>query len=274
MRKFQMATLMLCLSLTLTACTVPTRDAATHTTSAVTTVAATETPTTTVTTTTQAPTATKKKSTTTKKKTTTTKKKTTTTKKRTTTTAKPVHQHSYTNYVCTGCGAIDKTHSFEYLSNWLIDNGTVEGNYACIEFNPKADNPLVYCNASIRYYPESMDADECIAFAYYEKEYESDIYFQVMLFLYQGFGESYYIAQGGLYEIEEYGVTGYIPIAKYTTNRPISYESCELAIPYETNVDMLDGVRIDINNTLSYAKQLLKDKKVGITLADLGFTSF
>lgn len=274
MRKSPMAVLMICLSLTLTACSLPARDAAADTT-AVTTTVMTETPTTTVTTT-QAPSATKKKSTTTKKKTPTTTKKATTTTKKATTTAKSSHTHSYVNYVCTGCGGIDKAHSFEYLSNWLTENGEVQGDHAKVSFNPKANDPSVDCEIGIQYYPESMDSDETIAVVYYEHEYQSDVYFHTMLFLYKDDTECYYISQGGFYDVEEYHLDGSFSKAKHTTKRPISYsyDTCVLAHPYATVNDMVGGVRIDINNTLIGVGELLKQRKVGITLADLGFTSF
>ena len=279
MRKFPLALLTIGLSVALTACSLPVSESNSNATTAVGIVMATDTTTTSTTeTTATTTTATQKKSTTTKKKATTTKKKTTTTKAPTTTktpvTTKPVHQHSYTNYVCTGCGAIDKAHSFGYLCNWLVENGTVQGDHTSIAFNPKAGDTSLYCNVTIMYYPETRDINECIAIHYYEQDHSSQIFFIAMLFLYEDYSDCSYIAEGGLYEVEEYHVDGYIPIAKHTQNRPISCETCELAFPYETEWDMLDGVRIDINNALCYAAQLLKNQKVGITLADLGFTAF
>ena len=272
MRKFSLTALAIGLSVAMTACSVPANENGTNTATSVSIVFVTETATATTTEATVATTtATKKKSPTTKKKATTTKKKTTTTKAPTT---KPVHKHSYVNYKCTGCGAIDKTHSFGYLCNWLIENGEVQGNYTSISFDPKANDSSLYSNVRIIYYPETKDVNECIAIHYYESEHATQVFFSTMLFLYEGNGDCSYIAEGGIYEVEEYHVDGYIPIAKHTANRPISYETCELNLPYETEWDMLDGVRIDINNTLLYAAQLLKNQKVGITLADLGFTAF
>lgn len=76
-----------------------------------------------------------------------------TTKKPAPTTAKPTtakptttaHKHTYsTKYVCTGCGEIDKSHAYEYLREWVKQNGKVEADVVSIReyLNGSTDNTV------------------------------------------------------------------------------------------------------------------------------------
>ena len=61
-----------------------------------------------------------------------------------TTTSKPTtHTHSYSKYVCTGCGAVDKSHAYEYLIEWVKTNGTEE--YGDFEYRFKGKNNTADC---------------------------------------------------------------------------------------------------------------------------------
>jgi hypothetical protein len=51
--------------------------------------------------------------------------------------------HSYSNYACSKCGTVDKSHAYEYLMEWVKTNGTRDGEN--IEYVFEGKNNAAHC---------------------------------------------------------------------------------------------------------------------------------
>ena len=223
-----------------------------NTTSATTTTSKGTTSTTTVQTTTTS------KSTTTSNVTTTTTKPTTTTttKKTTTTTKKPtttVHTHSYYKYVCTGCGAVDKTHAYGYLMEWVKDNGRSDGKNIVYTIQNRSGQKI-----TLSYSPEY---NNLFVDCYMNPGTSTEAYSMLLL-------DNYF------YGFSFYGDTmyGYVNAASYSQSKSLTYSSADLKT--YTPDQMLALAKSSVDVLIVSLQNCLLTNQLPITLADLGFKSF
>jgi len=163
--------------------------------------------------------------------------------------------HTYENYKCTVCGAVDKANATKYLEWWLKENGEYD--------------------SSVPYY-------------YYLDPYESDVLCYSLSFSISGntlFIDRANIEQGvmgytilafsdGSYRTEfgNHCIKGSISKFSFTRSTPVSHTSFngqEEALSL-----MSDLARASIVDTLDWLARFLAAHNVGITLADLGFVSY
>ena len=76
----------------------------------------------------------------------------------------------------------------------------------------------------------------------------------------------------GIAIADSYDLTGYLNPAEFTTNSPISYR--EYTGPKEDEFDYKEYARESLVSLVSQLAWYLQENEVGITIADLGFTSF
>lgn len=202
-------------------------------------------------TTTIAPTTTITAKPTTTTKVTTTKEPSTTTKKPTTTTT-TAHKHTYSKYICTGCGEIDKAHAYEYLVEWTLQNGKTDGTQVS----------YLYQNNNVKY-GLSYNAQSDVLYVF-TAEYKngSFVYCSLSLDYY-----SYYSAID-----DDTVLFGYLTPSQFTNSYPLSYKTYtgDNSIKY----DFIEFSRLSVNRLLEWLDWMLDRNSVGVTLSDLGFTSY
>lgn len=160
-------------------------------------------------------------------------------------------KHNYQNYKCISCGAIDKEHAYEYLTNWVLENGEPTGAYT-----------------HVRYF----SGDVCFSFTYsanYDYICASLSFYSAGQFFYTDIGFDNYNFYTSFDDNE---VSGCLNASTFTSNSPIPYS-------YYTGddnekYDMIDLSRTSVCDILDWAKWYLVEYNVGITLADLGFTAY
>ena len=174
---------------------------------------------------------------------------TTTTTKKTTT----AHTHSYYKYVCTGCGAVDKTHAYEYLMEWVKVNGTKDGT--SIEYVFKGKNNSADC-----YGLTYSETNDCI----YVWHYDGTMTYSAFTAIYL---DDYYYS----FSFGGDRVSGYIKPTIYTQNTALTYidYDCSVLAPEK----YLSAAQSDINVILLYLDGFLA-ANLSINIYDLGFKSF
>ena len=176
---------------------------------------------------------------------------TTTTTAKTTTTA---HQHTYSKYVCTGCGEVDKAHAYEYLLEWTKENGETDGIITTWHY-VQGDFDLSF------FYETQYDR-----LLFCVGVYQDDIQLFTSLALDT---HSYTIVYEGT---EKYELIGFIPANEFTSKSPISYTK------YNGNEsakdDFIEYSRDTINRVIESLDFVLKNENIGITLSDLGFWAY
>ena len=160
--------------------------------------------------------------------------------------------HSYDQYICLNCGQIDKTHSYEYLIAWVIKNGAVQDSAieCVIDKFSNAKYSISYStqfnNLTVNYISETNGN---VAFA----SIHLDSYFYGFSFL-------------------DNKILGYLDARNYTKDSSISYSSYE---GLERDKDsMLNLAKTSVNVLIESLKYFLLSNNIGITVADLGFTSY
>lgn len=159
--------------------------------------------------------------------------------------------HSYSKYKCTSCGAVDKSHAYEYLMIWVKENGTTNGGYTEIIYEEDEDKySLAY---SAQYNTLSV--------------YKSGSYSGNFTFTYLNLEESFYRNDFG-----EITMEGYIKPSTFTTNTALSYTS------YDGSSSVLNSVlelsRYNVCDLVKWLDWCLDTYDIGITIKDLGFTSY
>ena len=173
--------------------------------------------------------------------------------------------HSYLNYVCSKCGNVDKSHSYEYLLEWLKQNGEASGDHVSIyeykknyqyqygiSYNGSADYMYVFF---ADYCEEGVDADNW--------------YFNIKLNGKNNVFE-FYSAYG--YKPTLCSSIGTINGKTYTDNSPISCDN--YSGDSSVKVDFMESSRLGINVALEFLNNFLEKNVPQITLADLGFEVF
>ena len=170
------------------------------------------------------------------------------------------HVHTYVDYRCTGCGAVDKTHVYDYLLLWLRANGETDGEH--IDFNYYDEDGilygLTYNQSTGLLYVSFLDMQEdYISFVMIDLERTTAGY------------EWYSNIEIAGDTIAE--ATGHIDPATYTDNSPLSCDWYEGDSSYRS--DVLEISRLMSLMTLDWLDQLFAAYDMGITIADLGFSN-
>ena len=164
--------------------------------------------------------------------------------------------HSYSKYVCTMCGAVDKSHSYEYLMEWVKANGTKDSN-----------NNITYIyegknNSSDQYGLTYHTADNYLDVWHYQAvTNEASAYTSLSLDIYY-------------YWFSFYGdkLYGYISASTYNDSSTLTYKgsSCSKYTPQK----LLPTAKTSIDVVLSSLKWFLTSNNFPITLSDLGFKAY
>ena len=172
------------------------------------------------------------------------------------------HVHTYVDYRCTGCGAVDKAHVYDYLLLWLRANGEASGEYIGFYYYDEDWNQ--YCLG----YNESNDT---LSISFLDVDEDYNYYFAL------DFNDTFadYEWYTAIHdEITEEAVAqaiGTMEPETFTTNSPLS---CDV---YEgTSGDrpqLLELGRLMSLMTLDWLDQLFAAYDMGITIADLGFSN-
>ena len=163
--------------------------------------------------------------------------------------------HSYTKYKCTKCGAVDKSHTYEYLVEWVKTNGTKNGEN--IEYIYEGKN-----NPNDRYGLTYFSKDNYLA-AWHFSEVISGVYSHITIDLNSGF-YAYYFYDDKLY--------GTINKTQYSNSTTLTYFKSECN--RYTPAQLLPTAKSSIDVVLNSLEVFLLQKHPSITLYDLGFKSF
>ena len=159
--------------------------------------------------------------------------------------------HDYSNYKCTKCGIIDKTHAYEYLIVWVKENGSTNGGYT--EFNYKTSTSSYSLSYSAQYNNLSVQ----------RSGYYGDSYTFTSLHLDTCF-------YGTIFDNIE--MCGYISPQSFTSNTAISYQRYNG--DSSTKPYMAELARANICDLIDWLDWCLGANDIGITIKDLGFTSY
>ena len=231
----------------------------TDTTESTTTTTATK-PTTTTTTTTKNPTTTTTKkhttTTTTAKHTTTTAATTTTTTTTTTTqpaaTTTTAHNHTYSEYVCTGCGEIDKSHAYDWLIELVKREGTAYS--IAIDFDIFGDESLF-----LSYYP----SDDYLVILSRHLDEDGEFNFASL-----DLKTFYY---GVSYKEKSRVATGFLDAENFTENSPLT--DVRYTGPSDGKYSYIEYTRSTLVLFVT-ALEAIADQTPGMTIDDLGFSSW
>jgi hypothetical protein len=159
--------------------------------------------------------------------------------------------HNYSNYKCTKCGTIDKSHAYEYLIAWVKQNGTTNGSYT--QFKYQAGSTTYALSYSAQYDSLSIT--------------RSEPYNGVFVYASVSLDSFFYGCTLGDREM-----CGYITPNTFTSNSAISYTTYKGDAASRN--DMVELSRLSINSLIEWLDWCLNAYDVGITIKDLGFISY
>lgn len=165
-----------------------------------------------------------------------------------------ITSHSYSKYVCTMCGTVDKTNAYEYFKEWVKANGTQNGENIDYIFEGKNNSAK---NMGVRY---SADLDS-VNIWLFDATSGRNVFFAIYL-------DDYYYG----FTFADDRIYGYINASTYTKNTTISYNGSQCSVLEPTQY--LSTAQSSLNLVLVYFRGFLEDNNLGITLADLGFKSY
>ena len=171
--------------------------------------------------------------------------------------AETEHIHNYVDFKCTGCGALQDGHLSDYLISYVKKYGTANG--------------------------ETISVDTTVGTTFYGLTYNTTgkyFFFSLLDSEYDDFLSIKFAAQKETYEIaylqgdnvtgrEIYG-TIYAP--EFTQNTPIAVDAYNG--PADERPNAAENARICTVLMLDFLKQFFVENNVGITLSDLGFTTY
>lgn len=167
------------------------------------------------------------------------------------------HSHNYVDFQCTGCGAVQDGHLSDYLISYVKKNGTANGETISIDVT--ADTTLygLTYNTTGKYFFFSLLDSEYDDFLSIKFTDQKDTY------------EIAYLQGDEATGREIYG-TIYAP--EFTKNTPIAVD--DYYGPDDERPNAAENARICTVLMLDFLKQFLVENNVGITLSDLGFTTY
>lgn len=181
-----------------------------------------------------------------------------------------VHTHTYSNYKCTGCGQMDKGSMFDYFKDWVINNGTVKGDY--VYYSKPADNYGGYSEEdfSLYYWADTEKIEFCLH-SVLDEEYSINFYIYIPK-NHTGNYEyitSYYYRETGESVCESKGI---IEGKSFTKNHPLNSNKYIGSASMQNN--FMEMSRQGICDTLDCLKQFLQKETTGYTFSDLGFEKY
>lgn len=180
--------------------------------------------------------------------------------------------HKYENYKCSMCGAIDKEHTYDYLKNWIKENGKTEGQLCEIvttsENYYNCETALIYQaqNDSIIFHLSYLYEELlCSTYVYLDKISDAYLYSSVI-----------YIVEDG---ITARKITGKIKCNGFTDKTPLTYDSYTSEIDVALTNNSLELARVDLSILLLGIEAILTGDEgslcdSGLRLSDLGFDKF
>ncbi|MDD6479243.1 MAG: zinc ribbon domain-containing protein [Oscillospiraceae bacterium] len=180
------------------------------------------------------------------------------------------HKHTYSNYKCTGCGNMDINGMYNYFKDWVINNGTLKGDYVC--YSKSADTYGGYSEEdfSLYYWADTKQIEFCLH-SVLDAEYSINFYIYVPQ-KYSGNYEyitSYYYRETGESVCES---KGSIEAKTFTKKHPL--DSNKYIGPTSLQNDFMEMSRQGICDALDCLKQFLQKERMGYTLSDLGFKKY
>lgn len=162
--------------------------------------------------------------------------------------------HTYSKYVCSKCGAVDKAHAYEYLIEWVKKNGIADGSHVNFDYYINGDE----------YHRIGLTYDATNKYLYIsDGTHKQGKLISSMLSL-----DRY----SCMLTFEETEVYGYIEASEFTKNSPI------INAQYKGNSadkwDFIELTRLTTCMMIEWLGWCLDTYNVGITIADLGFTSY
>lgn len=179
-------------------------------------------------------------------------------------------KHEYVNNKCKYCGKADIDGLYTYLKNWVISNGTVNGDYVAYSVTSDTYGGYNTENFNFTYWNDSGKLEFCLHcpldatyshafYIYIPKSYNGN-YEYISSYYYRDNGES------------KYESTGVIEASVFTKNYPL--KSSNYYGSAERQNSFLEESREGICDLLDCIGQFLKKQNTGYTLSDLGFNKF
>ena len=179
--------------------------------------------------------------------------------------------HSYSKYKCTKCGQLDKTHSYEILINWILENGKNENDYCIVEIDDAS--AIVYQKAYNYVYLQGTWFN---AYNPINNTYE-DFFIQIpgkISNQYYFYGEYIDVkADKTLLELD-----GYLNPKTFNANSSLSYNNFSNFTDYSDSI-YKEANRLMFVDIIKYSDLMLQGKlgglsNSGLTIKDLGFSNF
>ncbi len=178
--------------------------------------------------------------------------------------------HEYVNNKCKFCGKANTDGIYTCLKNWVLKNGTANGDYISYSRSSDAYGGYSFENFSLTYWNDTEKLEFCLHsplndtyshnfFIYIPKSYTGNY----------DYISSYYYRDNGVSKYESKGI---IDAAVFTKNYPLKSTSYYGSADRQNS--FLEESREGICDTLSCLNQFLKKEGIGYTLKDLGFTQF
>lgn len=151
--------------------------------------------------------------------------------------------------------------TFDYLCNWLIENGDVFAEHLYVEWEV-----IDGVDVQIKCYPDAVDGRSCICFTLDTYDIDTNLTSIYLWPTYDGTDVyASYISGTNTNKIE-----GEINMAMHTDNYPLKYRECELGED-DTEWELAEDARQRINLLLHEVDLLLSFENTGVTLNTLGF---
>lgn len=207
---------------------------------------------------------------------------TATTKVSATTTKVTECNHQYatqTKYKCTLCGKVDRSLTYPYFTEWIRKNGTYKENdgwwieYIAQEGEYKESYHLVY-------HPENQSVS-CMIYINPKYIPNGDTWKLAVSIAFDELGRGVYISTFGDYMsgYQYLRFIGTLSIQQYTKTTALTYYESVSDCGMKVGNEELQAARNGINRVLVVMADLLRGRfgnttDSGLTLADLGFSSF
>ena len=162
--------------------------------------------------------------------------------------------HTYTNYICYSCGAIDKVNSYNYLTEYIKTYGTVSGSLVTIVMRDVENTK----------YAIAYDAQNDCVIAECIERIDGSIY-TTLLFLEDGYYGLNYMHSSGV----QSDLTGFIEPSTFNENTAMTYEVYTGVDSMKTN--MLNIARCNLVLTLVEMERYFDTYDVALNVYALGY---
>ncbi len=174
-------------------------------------------------------------------------------------------KHAYVDYVCSKCGEVDKSHAYEYLVEWIMQNGKTRGEYIGIheysdDFNYQygisysASGDYLYVSVLSEGDQDTNSDDDYVSIDLSGKNQKFE----------------YYCAYG--YQPTDYYTIGLINGKTHTSNSPISCDTYYGDSSKRTW--FMEYTRLSVDIAIKFLRSYLEQNVPEITINDLGFENF